>query len=148
MSGQTPRVVGTTEEFIIDAERELGIKLPRSYRTWLLENNGKEIEIVRLFPVFDARDPRKTWDSIVRNYQGNWQEWRRNVADWGFDSDNLVHIGMYGNGDFCCFDYSRVRNNGEVPIVLWSHETGDTEDRAQDFTDFLVKLERGKFDHD
>lgn len=148
MSGRTPRIIGATEEAIQTAEHQLGRAFPPSYRSWLLKNNGMAIDVVDLFPVFDARDPRKTWDSIVRNYQGNWQEWLENVADWGFDSGDLLPIGTYGNGDYCCLDYSRIREDGEVPVVLWSHETGDTESRADDFADFLVRLDRGEFDND
>ncbi len=101
MSGRTERVFGTTEESIIAAEQELKRRFPPSYRAWLLQNNGKGIDVVDLFPVFDARDPRKTWDSIVRNYQGNWQDWLKNVAEWGFDSSTYLPIGTYSNGDYC-----------------------------------------------
>jgi cell wall assembly regulator SMI1 len=148
MSGRGPRVIGTTEDCVADAERELGRTLPPTFRNWVLENNGVGIEIVNLFPVFDPRDPRKTWDSIVRNYQGNWQDWLKNVADWGFDSSMLLPIGSYGNGDFCCLDYAKLGDDGEVPVILWSHETGDTEPRAENFSEFLRKLGGGEFDND
>lgn len=148
MSGRTERVIGTTEESIAAAEQELKRRFPPSYRNWLLQNNGKGIEIVDLFPVFDARDPRKTWDSIVRNYQGNWQDWLANVAEWGFDSSGFLPIGTYSKGDYCCLDYGQITKDGEVPVVLWSHETGDTEPRASTFGEFLIKLDKGEFDND
>jgi len=148
MSGRTERVIGTTEDSVLAAEQELGRRFPPSYREWLMLNNGKGVEVVNLFPVFDPRDPRKTWDSIVRNYRDNWLDWLENVADWGFDQSSLLPIGMYSNGDFCCFDYSKVSDDGEVPVVLWSHETGDTEPRAATFHEFLIRLGRGEFDND
>ncbi len=148
MSGRTERVIGTTEESVIAAEQELKRRFPPSYRDWVLKNNGKNIEVVDLFPVFDPRDPRKTRDSIVQNYQGNWQDWLGNVAEWGFDSSMLLPIGTYSNGDYCCLDYAQVGEDGEVPILLWSHETGDTEVRAENFFQFLKKLDNGDFDND
>src|SRR5687768_16028387 len=98
MSGRTERIIGTTEESIVAAEQELEHRFPPSFRDWLLQNNGKAIEIVDLFPVFDPRDPRKTWNSIVRNYKGNWQDWLENVEKWGVDSTELLPIGTYSNG--------------------------------------------------
>lgn len=145
MSGRTIRVIGTTEDRIAETEHRLKRRLPPSYRDWILENNGKEIDIVRLFPVFDDRDARKTWDSIVRNYEGNWKEWLENVADWGFESSHLLPIGTYNNGDFCCLDYSEIGPDGEVPVILWSHETGDTEPKATSFGEFLMKLGSGAY---
>ena len=148
MSGRTPRVIGTTEGCIEEAEQRLGRRFPPSYRQWVLENNGRGIEIVRLFPIFDGRDPRKTWDSVVRNFEDNWKEWLENVADWGFDSSMLLPIGSYSNGDFCCLDYGQSSPGSEVPVVLWSHETGNTEPRGISFSEFLQKLESGEFDDD
>jgi cell wall assembly regulator SMI1 len=70
MSGRIPRVIGTTEEAIKRAEKEIGFNFPPSFRAWLLENNGLGIDGVdSIFPVLDERDPRKTWDSIARYYQ-------------------------------------------------------------------------------
>ncbi|HVF47271.1 MAG TPA: SMI1/KNR4 family protein [Pyrinomonadaceae bacterium] len=148
MSGRTERVIGTTEESITAAEQELNRRFPPSYRNWCLQNNGRGIEVVNLFPIFDPRDPRKTWDSIVRNYHGDGQDWRENVAEWGFDSSPFLPIGKYCDGDYCCLDYSQVAEDGEVPVVLWSHETGDTEPGATTFGEFLIKLENGEFDND
>jgi cell wall assembly regulator SMI1 len=148
MSGRTERVIGTTEESVTMAEQELKRKFPTSYRDWILQYNGKGIEVVDLFPVFDPRDPRKTWDSITRNYQGNWQDWLENVAECGFDSSMLLPIGTYSNGDYCCLDFGDVREDGEAPVVLWSHETGDTEPRATTFGEFLIKLDNHEFHND
>lgn len=63
------RVIGTTNESLDRAEGELGRRLPPSYREWLLENNGRYLDAIRVFPVLDDRDVRTTWDSIVRNFE-------------------------------------------------------------------------------
>jgi hypothetical protein len=38
--------------------------------------------------------------------------------------------------------------NEEIPVVRWSHETGEPELRAMNFEDFLLKLKQGIFDSD
>jgi cell wall assembly regulator SMI1 len=75
MSGRILRVIGTTEKAIAKAEEEISFRFPPSFRAWLLENNGLQIDGVdTIYPVFDERDPRKTSDSIVRNYRVGWAE--------------------------------------------------------------------------
>lgn len=55
------RVIGTSIEAIQAVEPELGRKLPLSFSDWLLVNNGRALGALTIFPVFDPRDPRKTW---------------------------------------------------------------------------------------
>ena len=152
MSGRTPRVIGTTEKAIVKAEEEIGFRFPPSFRAWLLENNGLHLDGVdSIYPVYDERDPRKTWDSIVRNYkEAGWAQWIDNFEgyDEPFNFDHLLPFAEVGNGDCYCFDYSRTQANGETPVVLWSHETGDTEKRAATFTEFMEKAKLGEYETD
>ena len=148
MSGKRRRVIGTTDQAIDKAENELNAKFPPSFRAWLIQNNGLGIEGITIFPVFDDRDARKTWYSIVRNYQKNWMAWLDNFEDEEKDFSHLLPFGDFGTGDFYCFDYGQISSNGEVPVVRWSHETGETENRGRNFEDFLEKLKRGDFDFD
>lgn len=99
---------------------------------------------VSIFPVFDPRDPRKTADSIVREYVGNWQSWR----DTRGDADAfafLLPFGEFGTGDYYCFDYRSTSASGEVPVVLWDHDTGACEYRAPDFATFAERLVNGEY---
>lgn len=148
MSSKRKRVIGTTHEAIDKAENELNFKFPLSFRDWLIENNGLSVENISIFPVFDERDPRKTWDSIVRNFNENWLGWLENFEGGGFDFSQLLPFAEFGTGDYYCFDYSKVDSDGEVLVVHWSHETGETDFRGKNFGDFLVKLKRGDFDFD
>ncbi len=152
MSGRTPRIIGTTEEAIAKAEKETGFDFPPSFRAWLIENNGLGVDGVdSIYPVFDGRDPRKTWDSIVRNYkEAGWAQWIDNFEGYGkpFNFSDLLPFAEVGTGDCYCFDYSRKQNNGETPIVLWSHETGETVERAETFADFVIKAKNGEFEFD
>lgn len=147
MSGKTPRIIGTTEEAIAKAEVEIGFRFPPSFRLWLIENNGLGIDgIDSVYPVFDERDPRKTWDSIVRHFNETWAGWIEVFEEYGepFDSSHLLPFAEVGNGDCYCFDYSRKQNDGETPIVIWFHDNGETEDRAETFSEFVEKAKSGK----
>lgn len=152
MSGRTRRVIGTTEQAIDAAEAELNFRFPPSFRSWLIENNGLHLDGVdSIYPVYDERDPRMTWDSIVRNYkEAGWAQWIDNFEgyDEPFNFDHLLPFAEVGNGDCYCFDYSRLQADGETPVVLWSHETGETEDRAENFADFVDKAKRGDYKWD
>src|SRR5687768_1747067 len=125
MSKKHPRVIGTTEDAIIRAETVLGRRFPPSFRSWLLQNNGLGLESVSIFPVMDDRDPRKTWHSIDREFREGWFSTVENVQGNPEDFSHLLPFGDFGTGDYYCFDYSRMDTAGEVPVVRWSHETGE-----------------------
>ncbi len=142
------RVIGTTEDAIRRAEGELDRQFPPSFRQWLLENNGKDIEDVNVYPVLDDRDPRGTWDSIVRNFRGSWAGWLENFEDAEMSFDHLLPFADFGSGDYYCFDYSRISGSGECPVVHWSHETGQSEARAASFNEFEIAVRAGEFESD
>jgi hypothetical protein len=148
MSGKPPRVFGTTDSAIAKSEAALGRTFPPSFCRWLLENNGRSIEGVTIFPVMDERDPRMTWDSIDRRFRNGWAAWLSNFEDEQLDFSHLLPFADFGTGDYYCFDYSRVDSHGEAPIVRWSHETGDTEERAASFPEFVMKVQAGDFKYD
>ncbi|AZC16888.1 SMI1/KNR4 family protein [Pseudomonas sp. CMR5c] len=136
------RVIGTTIEAIRAAEAALGRALPRSFRDWLLEHNGKALGALEVFPVFDARDPRKTWESIVRHFQGGWQAWLDNFEGRAVECSSLLPFAQFGTGDYYCFDYALLGDAGEPRVVLWSHETGRTSAVADSYGAFLVTTDR------
>ena len=149
MSGKRPRVFGTTEDAIAKVETAFGRVFPPSFREWLLLNNGRSIGGVTIFPVMDQRDPRMTWDSIDRRFREGWAGWLANFADEERDFTHLLPFADYGTGDYYCFDYSRSDSSGEAAVVRWSHETGETEDRAVSFAEITTRVEEaGEFDND
>lgn len=148
MSQKRPRVIGTTDEAINEAETALDRKLPPSLRLWLLQNNGLGIRDVTIFPVLDQRDVRSTWESIDRRYKNGWQEWLANFDESAGTFDHLLPFADFGSGDYYCLDYSRAEATGEAPVVRWSHETGETEDRAESFSVFAIKAKEGEFNED
>jgi cell wall assembly regulator SMI1 len=126
------RVIGTTPDAIRAAERELGRPLPPSFAQWLLLNNGKSLDALAVLPVYDARDPRKTWNSIVRYFHERWPPYE--------DMDDASHLLPFAllEGDHYCFDYRRVGHAGEPVVVLWSHETCETRQVADSFAAFVA----------
>jgi len=138
MSSKMHRTIGTSEDAVHIAEQELNRKLPKSFVEWIIENNGRSVNDIIIFPVFDSRDPKTTWDSIVRNYNHSWPEWQDTFADTDLDFSNLLPFGEFGTGDYYCFDYGQQGKTGEPAIVLWSHETGEITKIAESFDDFLI----------
>ncbi|WP_198387067.1 SMI1/KNR4 family protein [Burkholderia ubonensis] len=130
--------IGTSTTAIEAAEAELGRTLPKSFVAWLLLNNGRSLGALVVFPVFDARNPRKTWDSIVRHVNEDWRAWRDTLAEAPVDLSGLLPFAEFGTGDYYCFDYRRLGVTGEPVVVRWSHETGETVHMAEDFAAFLA----------
>ncbi len=151
MSGKTPRVIGTTEKAIAKAEAETGFRFPPSFRAWVIENNGLEIDgIHKTYPVFDERSWQKTSYSITKHFQDTWAEWIEIFEEYGepFDFSHLFPFAEAKNGDCYCFDFSRKQNDGETPIVIWFHDDGETEVRAESFAEFVEKAKNGDFKFD
>jgi hypothetical protein len=142
------RVIGTSEEAIKKEESSLNRNLPPSFREWLLKNNGLDIEGVHIYPIRDERDVRKTWESLTHNLENGWAAWLENFEEEEMDFSHLLPFADYGTGDYYCFDYSSISDSGECPIVRWSHETGETEFRANDFTELKKKILAGDFEYD
>ena len=147
MSQKRPRVIGTTPDAILRAEAALRQSLPKSFRSWLLEHNGTALNYVCIFPVLDDRDQRSTWDSIDRRFRSGWTEWLEIHRDAHHDLSVLLPFGDFGTGDYYCFDQSLIGAFGEAPVVLWSHETADTEHRADSFSEFVEGVLAGRI-HD
>ena len=142
------RIIGTTEAAIRRAETLLSRDFPIQFKNWLLEKNGLGIEGVHIYPVLDDRDPRKTWDSIVRNYENGWAAWLENFEDENLEFDHLLPFADFGTGDYYCFDYGDLNEDSEPKIVHWSHETGECNFRAKNFSEFTNKVKSGEFDYD
>jgi len=80
----------------------------------------------------------------VRQYDGG--QWPgEQFAD--VDFSHLLPFGHAG-ADLYCFDYGRVGVDGEAPVVIWSHETGETEDRGASFGEFVEAVVNGEWDED
>jgi hypothetical protein len=143
-----PRVIGTSLEAISNAETAVGFQFTNSFREWLLRNNGLSIEGIRIFPVFDERDPRMTWSSITRESEMAREYWADVFDGDGRSFVDLLAFADFGTGDYYCFDYSVPTEPGEYLVVHVSHETGRRPPRANTFAEFIAKAVAGEFDID
>jgi len=106
------------ESRIVEAEKQLGRRLPDELRARLLRSNGGEIEVEgdtwTLHPVWDPTDRKRmarTANHIVTE--------TRLARTWpGFPPD-AVSIAMNAYGD------RLIVRPGSDEIELWDHETGE-----------------------
>jgi hypothetical protein len=113
----------------------MGVKLPDTYRTAMMNQNGGSIicsgETWTLHPIWDKSEKKRlkrTANDVVRETAV--------MASWTGWPNNAVCIAGNGTGDALIFFSD---SNSCVPVVYrWSHETGQTEKMASDFS----KLQR------
>jgi len=136
------RIIGTTIEAIKAEEHLIGKELPKDFTEWLLENNGLDIESIHIYPIKDNRDIRKTWESISYNLENGWSDWIGNF-EGELCFNHLLPFADFGTGDYYCFDCNNKSN-----VVIWRHESGETEYRASNFNEFRKKIIDGEYEYD
>jgi hypothetical protein len=122
----------TTEDRIVAAETQLGIRLPDGFRNRLMSQNGGEVEADdddwTVFPVFDSSDRKRASRSanhIVRETQ--------QAATWPGFPERAVAIASNGTGDLLVFlPRDKLQLDGRVQC--WSHETQKCTPTLLDFT--------------
>ncbi len=119
------------EKFILNAESELGVRFPESFRIKMMKSNGGGVEVsddyFGLHPFYDTSDKKRikrTCNSIVKETNMARSHYRL--------PDNLVVIGDNGGGDVLVF---KVKTNGKIDsTVYWfNHETEEIVFAANDF---------------
>lgn len=106
------------ESHIVEAEKQLGRRLPSELRTHLLRSNGGEIEAAgdtwTLHPVWDPTDKKRmlrTANHIVRETQ--------QARTWHGFPPEAISIATNAYGDHL------IVRPGSDEIELWDHETGE-----------------------
>ena len=77
----------------------------------------------------------------MHNFKNGWQQWLANFDNEDREFGHLLPFADFGSGDYYCFDYSTAESGPAV--VLWSHETGETELRSGSFSEFLAQVLSG-----
>jgi len=128
---------GVDELDIKLAEEKLSAIFPEQYKELFKLVNNAEIGEWILFPIKSQKNPKKTWDDVVR--QNN------EVRDERI-SEDLIAIGDDGSGDKLCFK----KGNGKMgdAIFLWNHETAEIDEYAPSLNEFIILIseENGDFD--
>lgn len=117
-----PRVASApTEAQIREAEAELGLDFPPSFRTFLQFAGAYQLPY---WETYWVGDEGLGYRNIV---EANRCE--RNEAEPALPPF-LVAFHNNGSGDQLCFDTRRCDENGEYPIVFWDHEESQEDNLA------------------
>ncbi|WP_028390722.1 SMI1/KNR4 family protein [Bacillus cihuensis] len=121
------RKIGVGELDIKTAEEQIGADFPEQYKELFMLVNHAEIGEWILYPIKDHRNPKKTWDDIVRQ--------NTEVREEDMSKD-LIAIGDDGTGDKLCLKI----NNGKMgdEIYLWYHEDAEIEEIAPNLKEFII----------
>lgn len=122
------------EPFLLAAERELGARLPKSYRLAVLRENGGEIETNddswQQYPIADTSDRKR----LSRSANHILKE-TESCRGWARFPENAVAIAGNGAGDQLVL---LRQNEAFAPeVYTWLHESGELEKVADDFS--LIK---------
>lgn len=121
----------------IAEEEKLGAVFPEQYKElFKLVNNG-EIGDWIFYPIRDHRDPKKTWDDVVRQ---NTEVREDNM------SKELITIGDDGSGDKLCLKVNDGIMGNE--IYLWYHEDGELEEYASNLRELIVSISKEENEDD
>jgi hypothetical protein len=120
-----------TVEEIDRAERELGARLPMSYRWFQLEFGAFEQGPLDIYTV---RTPHGSYSRYI--VETNLEERTEAVPRL---PAHLIAFSDNGGGDLLCFDTTRSEG-AESPVVWWNHELDEDqqpEDAALSFLDWI-----------
>jgi len=124
------------EEFIVQAENELGVRFPESFRKKMMERNGEGVEVETdyflLHPFYDTSEKKRikrTCNSIVHETKTARKHYRL--------PENLIVIGNNGGGDVLVY---KIQADGSIDsTVYWlDHETEELVSAASDFSHLKV----------
>jgi hypothetical protein len=122
----------TTEDRVVAAEAQLGLRLPPEYRIRLISNNGGELEtehdVWQVFPVFDDTDRKRAGRStnhLVRETQ--------QAANWPGFPVGAVAVASNGTGDLLIF-FPGTSGTYDGKLQYWSHESQQCTPTGLDFT--------------
>lgn len=126
----------TSEEFISEEERRLGAGLPATFRAYLSESNGGEVEVLedvwQVFPVFDSSERKRSARTANHLFR------ERDVSrSWGGFPIDALPFADCGSGDRLVFLLESETKYGEA-VYLWSHEQRNLEKLAESFNQLVA----------
>lgn len=128
---------GVDELDIKLAEEKLSATFPEQYKELFKLVNNAEIGEWILFPIKSEKNPKKSWDDVVR--QNN------EVKDERM-SENLIAIGDDGSGDKLCL--KKINGKMGDAIYLWNHETTEVSEYAPNLEEFIILISEENDDFD
>ena len=117
-----------------DAEREIGLALPVSYKAWLGEFGNLFVGPDPVFGLADVENRDVADDDLVYN--------ARLVEENGVPPVGLIPIFVPDSDEAFYFDTCEGLKDGEYPILRYDYNTGEFEFSSPSFFDFLMDLVR------
>lgn len=135
------------------AEDKLGIKLPDSYKEYVLKYGvGILCDLFTIYvpnsanPHLELVQMSQQDKSIIKeNIEGNLWEYAEPAVDTEW-LQTLTPFGSSINGDTVCWDTNRKLENGEYPIVILSSEQEYAVEVATSMSEFIDFCLNGKID--
>jgi hypothetical protein len=126
--------LGTTIEFIHNAEKQLGSTFPEKYKELLLLSNGIECPPDwEIYSVFDSTNPRKSSRNEIVSPNTN--------ARWEYMDKNLLCIASNGFGNRLVVN---MFESADI-IYIWNHETNKLKKWSKDF-DYLIVIAKKRIE--
>ena len=122
---------GISDEWITKAEEKLNITLPDSYKWWLRNYSGGEVDGIEIFSIYCEDFDTVVGGDIVYMYFQN-----KKLYDF---PDTVLPI-CETDDDIYYFNTAEVNENSEYPI----YSMNEDQLIANDFIDFLTKLISGE----
>ncbi|WP_349409861.1 SMI1/KNR4 family protein [Pseudalkalibacillus sp. SCS-8] len=135
-------------EEILEAEKKLNMKLPPSYKDFIL-NVSKRLHFAWYLP---EEDMELVPEELGEIYQGEIHidfdvledlthfadDWYEDGVDHGVHWRNKIAFAHASNGDLYTFDGSNERE--EKPVYYLEHEGEDAQFLAESFIDYLERI--------
>jgi len=119
---------GVSSEWIGIRERELGIAFPPSYKWWLQNYGGGEINGEEVYSVFEIPLREVVGGDIVAMTD----------RQKGLEQDKIF-VSQPGTDEEFYFRPSEADSEGEMPVYVYDFLNGDASLYAQSFGEFLSK---------
>lgn len=116
---------GVSAEWITKCEERINLPLPESYKWWLMNYSGGEINGEEIFSIYEQDFDSVVGGDLVYMYE-------LNLKNFGF-SKNMIPI-CETDDDIYYFD-SSISNEGEYPIYSFNNKCL----YAKNFCDFIIK---------
>lgn len=125
------------EQYIIETEKKLGLKFPKTFKDKMKIENGGELETAdhswTIHPFFDKTDIKRikrTTNNIILE--------TKHAREWDNFPKNGIAIGDNGTGDKLILLPSDIDPTIlSEKIYFWSHETDEITKVADDINEFV-----------
>ncbi len=121
-------------DLVEDAERELGLPLPASYKFWLAEYGNLSIGPDPVFGLAEPEHRDVADDDLIYN--------ARLVEENGFPPSGMIPVYVPDSDEAFYFDTRSGLKGGEYPVLRYDYNTGTFETFSSSFAGFLVEVVR------